>query len=138
MFFGGEITSANGRLTPEGFLRVVRNLWYRNDRLYHRLRDHADNLDPLSVSEDVLRGPIHDVLPRGIEMEDRAWPLLFSISRTMLAWKKTAWEQRWEAMMPRENTGGRGGSFGTHVVVLTKGSDLKTDIQWGSIRYRVK
>ncbi|KAG9195538.1 hypothetical protein G6011_00659 [Alternaria panax] len=104
-FFSGEIISVNDRLTPEGCLRVIRNLWYHNDRLYLELHDHADELEPLSVGEDVLRGPIYDALPRGIQIEDEAWPLLFSVSRTMLSWKKTAWEQGWEATMPGEDMG---------------------------------
>jgi hypothetical protein len=103
MFFGSETISANSGLTPEGCLHVIRNLWRHNDRLFHQLHHHADNLDPLSVSEDALRRPIHDALPRDIEMEDSAWPQLFSISRSMLTWREMAWEQGWEAILPSEH-----------------------------------
>jgi len=108
LFFGGEIIGINSRLTLEGCRRVVRDLWYVSNHLYHQIRHHADDHDPLSVSEDTLRESIHDALPRGIDVDDHAWPLLFSMARSMVASRGMAWEQGSEANMRREDMMGWG------------------------------
>lgn len=97
LFFNGEIIGINSCLTLEGCLRVVRDLWYVRNHLYCQIRNHADDHDPLSVSEDTLRESIHDALPRRIDVDDHAWPLLFIIARSMLMSRGVAWEQGLEA-----------------------------------------
>jgi hypothetical protein len=106
LFFSGEIIGVNGALTFEGCRRVIRDLWYHAQLFFCSFRQSMDDLDIMSVSAEVLEDPIHDALPRGIMMPDVAWPLLRSVVRVMLAWQSQAWEEGWEANVPREEMDG--------------------------------
>ncbi|KAF2250509.1 hypothetical protein BU26DRAFT_562489 [Trematosphaeria pertusa] len=80
---GGEITGVNGTLTNAGCRRVVLELWYETWGFF---RDaEMREVDALSVDEGVLRGVIDGAIPRGMEVPQRAWGVLVSIGRQMLA-----------------------------------------------------
>jgi hypothetical protein len=106
LFFSGEIIGVHGALTFEGCRRVIRDLWYHAQLFFRSFRQSMDDLDIMSVSAEVLEGPIHDALPRGITVSEVAWPLLRSVMRVMLAWQHQAWEEGWEASVPREEMDG--------------------------------
>ena len=50
-----------------------------------------DDLDGLSVDESLLRQPIQDAIPRGVEIPERAWSTLVSMSRSMMAMHNEDW-----------------------------------------------
>jgi len=79
---GGRIISINGNLTYEGCRALILDLWFYTYNLYRRV-DFGD-LDGLSVSEQVLRGPIEDCVPRGVSIPRPAWRMLFSVARQMM------------------------------------------------------
>jgi hypothetical protein len=106
LFFSGEIIGVNGALTFEGCRRVLRELWYHAQLFFRSFGQIMDDLDIMSVSPELLEGPLHDALPRGIMMPEVAWPMLRSVMRVMLAWKNQAWEEGWEANVPREEMDG--------------------------------
>ncbi|KAF1831991.1 hypothetical protein BDW02DRAFT_605181 [Decorospora gaudefroyi] len=102
LFFSGEIIGVNGHLTHEGCLCIVRDLWYHTQVFFRQSRQIMDEMNVLAVGVDVLSGLIDDALPRGINVPEQAWPLLISGTRLMLAWQNQAWEEGWEAYIPRE------------------------------------
>jgi hypothetical protein len=106
LFFSGEIIGVNGALTFEGCRRVIRDLWYHAQLFFRSFRQSMDDLDIISVGPQILEDPIHDALPRGVAVPEEAWPLLRSVMRVMLAWQNQAWEEEWEAHVPREEMDG--------------------------------
>jgi hypothetical protein len=103
LFSAGEIISINDCLTRVGCRHFVHELWHQSDRVYHQIRDQANDTDPLSVGDGTLTESIRDASPDGIEVGESAWPLLLSMTRTMLSWQRVAWEQDQEATLQRED-----------------------------------
>lgn len=79
---GGSIISVNGNLTREGCRALILDLWFYTYNLYRQV-DFGD-LDGLSVSEQVLREPIEDCVPRGVSIPRLAWRTLVSVARQMM------------------------------------------------------
>ena len=103
LYFGGETLGVNGRLTPEGCRRVVRDLWYHSGLLFSRITEHPDHLDPFSVREHLVNSCVLDALPRGIHIPQEAWVLLARTVRIMLSYYALALAEASEVRMPAEH-----------------------------------
>jgi hypothetical protein len=79
---GGSIISINGNLTLNGCRSLILDLWFYTYNLYRQV--DFDDLDGLSVSEQVLRQPIEDCVPRGVSIQRPAWRTLVSVARQMM------------------------------------------------------
>ncbi|EMD59344.1 hypothetical protein COCSADRAFT_101547 [Bipolaris sorokiniana ND90Pr] len=99
----GEIIAVDGYVTPNGCRRLVRDLWYQIGVLFERLLIHPDELDPLSASDDEIRSSILDALPRGIHVDETAWPAMAHVARIMLNRYSVAYAERFEARMTVED-----------------------------------
>ncbi|XP_014558092.1 hypothetical protein COCVIDRAFT_95510 [Bipolaris victoriae FI3] len=99
----GEIIAVDGYVTPNGCRRLVRDLWYEIGVLFERLLIHPDELDPLSVSDDEIRSSILDALPRGIHVDETAWPAMGHVARTMLNRYSVAYAEGFQARMTVED-----------------------------------
>lgn len=50
-----------------------------------------DDLDGLSAQENLLRQPIQDAIPRGVEVQREGWGCLVGIARQMMVGHSESW-----------------------------------------------
>ncbi|KAF2710838.1 hypothetical protein K504DRAFT_453885 [Pleomassaria siparia CBS 279.74] len=86
---GGSIIAVNGMPTREGYRSIVVDLWFFTSYLFRQAEN--DDLDGLSVPDALLRRPIDDAIPRGMEIPRAMIEILVAVARQMMVLHSENW-----------------------------------------------
>ncbi|KAF2791377.1 hypothetical protein K505DRAFT_249088 [Melanomma pulvis-pyrius CBS 109.77] len=86
---GGRMIAVNGMLTREGCRSLILDLWFYTWRLFRWME--LDDLDGLGAGEDLLRRPIQDAIPGGVEVQREGLVCLVGIARQMMVGHSENW-----------------------------------------------